>query len=96
MVIMICRHAVRPMDVDPSHVIMAVSTPQTSQVGEHPTRKAVPRQLDFTTMYGDPAGPQENSVRTPQPSLYGTKLLLYIDLSNNMVLMFSYYTLITN
>lgn len=63
------RHAVRPMDVDPSHVIMAVSTPQTSQVGEHPTRKAVPRQLDFTTMYGDPAGPQENSVRTPQPSL---------------------------
>ncbi|XP_024356887.1 protein tesmin/TSO1-like CXC 5 isoform X2 [Physcomitrium patens] len=64
------RPVLRSMDVDPSHVIMAVSTPsQTSQVGDHPTRKAVPRQLDFTTMYGGPVGLADNSVRTPQPSL---------------------------
>lgn len=70
---MVCRPVLRSMDVDPSHVIMAVSTPsQTSQVGDHPTRKAVPRQLDFTTMYGGPVGLADNSVRTPQPSLYGT------------------------
>jgi hypothetical protein len=61
------------MDVDPSHATMSVSTPsQASQVGEHPTRKAVPRQLDFTTMYGGPVASPDKPARPSQPSLYGT------------------------
>jgi len=66
---MACRPGVRPMDIDPSYV---TSPTQISQVGDHPTRKAVPRQLDFTTMYGGPAGSTDNSVRPLQPSLYVT------------------------
>ncbi len=75
---MVCRPVVRPMDIDPSHVTKTVSTPtQISHLGEHPTRKAVPRQLDFTTMYGGPAGLTDNSIRPLQPSLYVT-LLCYL------------------
>lgn len=70
---MVCRPVVQPTDFDPSHAIMALSTPtQISQVGEHPTRKAVPRQLDFTTVYGGPAGSTDTSIRPLQPSLYVT------------------------
>ena len=74
------RPGIRPMETDQSQVTMAVTTPtQTSQVGEHPTRKAVPRQLDFTTtMYGGgPPGSSENSVRTTPSSLYGTQHLSF-------------------
>ena len=76
----VCRPGIRPMETDQSQVTMAVTTPtQTSQVGEHPTRKAVPRQLDFTTtMYGGgPPGSSENSVRTTPSSLYGTQHLSF-------------------
>ena len=70
---MVYRPVARPVDIDPSHMPKVVSTPtQISQVGEHPTRKAVPRQLDFTTMYGGPAGSRDNSIRPLQPSLYVT------------------------
>ncbi|KAG0599310.1 hypothetical protein M758_12G142100 [Ceratodon purpureus] len=64
------RPVVRPMDIDPAHATMAVSTPsQASQVGEHPTRKAVPRQLDFTTMYGGPVASPDKPARPSQTSL---------------------------
>jgi len=57
---------------------MAVSTPsQASQVGEHPTRKAVPRQLDFTTIIGGPAPSPDKSTRPTPPSLYGTSFCVH-------------------
>ena len=73
---MVCSHVARAMDIDPAHAAMAVSTPsQASQVEEHPTRKAVPRQLDFTTMYGDPVASPDKPARLSQPNLYGTPIV---------------------
>lgn len=68
--LVICRTVNRPVDLDFPQPVDTVSGPTQGVQGDHATRKAVPRQLDFTSMYGGPAGSAEGPVRT-QPPVYG-------------------------
>ncbi len=68
--LVICRTVNRPVDLDFPQPGDTVSGPTQGVQGDHATRKAVPRQLDFTSMYGGPAGSAEGPVRT-QPPVYG-------------------------
>jgi hypothetical protein len=66
----VSRTVNRPVDLDFPQSVDTVSGPTQVVQGDHATRKAVPRQLDFTSMYGGPAGSAEGPVRT-QPPVYG-------------------------
>jgi hypothetical protein len=68
--LVIYRTVNRPVDLDFPQPVDTVPGPTQGVQGDHATRKAVPRQLDFTSMYGGPAGSAEGPVRT-QPPVYG-------------------------
>lgn len=68
----VSRTVNRPVDLDFPQPVDTVSGPTQGVQGDHATRKAVPRQLDFTSMYGGPAGSAEGPVRTQPPVKHGT------------------------